>query len=323
MKDSILLVGSADPAIFRSTNYGGSWTIVDSELGHMGQGFLFQDSMIYAATGTDIYISADDGLNWKSMGLKEVANLGQSVNDVTAIKPYLFAGTGVAGVFRTSDYGESWIHPGQSFPVVTMTIIDTFLFAGTNYEIYRSSNYGKNWNSIAQTGYVSDLIPYEGYLFACTSQGLLFSTDKGDTWLDKSDGINGYVQSVLILDSTVLAGASSGVWARQLSEIVTNVQIDKDVAVDHFLLEQNYPNPFNPRTRIKYSIPQLSIITLKVFDIFGREIAILVNEEKPAGTYEVEFDARSYGGSNLSSGVYFYRMQAGDFIQTKKFVLIK
>ena len=85
-----------------------------------------------------------------------------------------------------------------------------------------------------------------------------------------------------------------------------------------FKLDQNYPNPFNPSTKIKYAIPQLSFITLKVYDILGREIETLVNTEKPAGAYVVKFD-----GHSLPSGVYFYRIQAGDFVDTKKFILLK
>jgi len=83
-------------------------------------------------------------------------------------------------------------------------------------------------------------------------------------------------------------------------------------------LYQNYPNPFNPTTTIKYTIPQTSFITLKVFDILGREVAVLVNEEKPAGSYEVDFNA-----SQLSSGVYIYQLKSGSFIQIKKMVLIR
>jgi len=83
-------------------------------------------------------------------------------------------------------------------------------------------------------------------------------------------------------------------------------------------LSQNYPNPFNPSTTIKFSIPNSSFITLKVFNLFGTEITSLVDEEKPIGNYEVEFDGR-----NLSSGIYFYRMQAGNFTDTKKFILLK
>ena len=81
---------------------------------------------------------------------------------------------------------------------------------------------------------------------------------------------------------------------------------------------QNFPNPFNPITTIKYQIPKLSFVTLKVYDVLGKEIAILVNEEKSAGEYEIEFD-----GNNLTSGIYFYRLQAGNFVETKKMVILK
>lgn len=81
---------------------------------------------------------------------------------------------------------------------------------------------------------------------------------------------------------------------------------------------QNYPNPFNPATTIKYSIPELSFVILKVYDVLGNEIAILVNEEKSMGIYVVEFDATNY-----NSGVYFYRLQTSNFTQTKKMSLMK
>ena len=83
-------------------------------------------------------------------------------------------------------------------------------------------------------------------------------------------------------------------------------------------LVQNYPNPFNPFTTIQYSIPKQSIVTLRVYDVLGNEVAALVNEEKTAGTYEINFNA-----SALSSGIYYYRLQAGSFVQTKKLVLLK
>lgn len=92
-----------------------------------------------------------------------------------------------------------------------------------------------------------------------------------------------------------------------------------------FTLNQNYPNPFNPTTTIGYSISEQEFITLKIYDILGREVALLINEEKPAGTYKVEFNANNLpnGKVNLSSGVYFYRLRAGGFTDTKKFVLLR
>ena len=83
-------------------------------------------------------------------------------------------------------------------------------------------------------------------------------------------------------------------------------------------LFQNYPNPFNPATKIGFRIPDFEFVSLKIYDILGGEVSTLVNEEKPAGSYEVEFNA-----ANLSSGAYFYKIRAGSFVQTKKMILLR
>jgi hypothetical protein len=85
-----------------------------------------------------------------------------------------------------------------------------------------------------------------------------------------------------------------------------------------FALYQNFPNPFNPSTTIKFELPKSSHVSLAVYDILGREQSVLVNERRNAGVYEVKFD-----GSNLASGVYFYRLEAGDFVQTKKLLILR
>jgi hypothetical protein len=101
---------------------------------------------------------------------------------------------------------------------------------------------------------------------------------------------------------------------------VTNVDDDQGslLVPDEYRLEQNYPNPFNSATAIKYSVPQRSNIVLKVYDILGKEITTLVNEEKDQGVYTINFDA-----NELASGLYLYRIQAGSFIDTKKMILLK
>jgi len=88
--------------------------------------------------------------------------------------------------------------------------------------------------------------------------------------------------------------------------------------LDDFILYQNYPNPFNPNTKINYQIPELSFVTIKVYDVLGTEVAILVSAEKTAGSYQVEFNA-----ANLPSAVYFYRLRAGTFTETKKMLILK
>ncbi len=100
--------------------------------------------------------------------------------------------------------------------------------------------------------------------------------------------------------------------------IVTDVEkIDNDIPKSYFL-SQNYPNPFNPSTIIRYQLPVKSKVSLKVYDILGKEVASLVNEEQSAGNYKINFSF-----SNLASGIYFYRIQAGKFTQSKKMILLK
>lgn len=83
------------------------------------------------------------------------------------------------------------------------------------------------------------------------------------------------------------------------------------------LLEQNYPNPFNPSTTIRYQLPKASRVSLKIFNTLGQEVAVLVDEEKEAGYYQARWDAA------LPSGVYFYRLQTGDYLETKKMILLR
>ncbi|MGB5288813.1 MAG: T9SS type A sorting domain-containing protein, partial [Ignavibacteriaceae bacterium] len=93
---------------------------------------------------------------------------------------------------------------------------------------------------------------------------------------------------------------------------------DVSVVPDNYSISQNYPNPFNPSTTIKYSIPQASFVKIKVYNTLGQVIAELVNQEIQIGNHEVSFDAR-----NLTSGIYFYRIEAGNFVETRKMILIK
>ena len=110
-----------------------------------------------------------------------------------------------------------------------------------------------------------------------------------------------------------------------IPEIPEPVSIKNDGEIaSEFLLSQNYPNPFNPVTRISWQSPVSSHQTLKVYDILGNKVATLVDEYKPAGSYEVEFSAGSSGdASGLSSGIYFYRLNAGNFVETKKMVILR
>jgi hypothetical protein len=100
-------------------------------------------------------------------------------------------------------------------------------------------------------------------------------------------------------------------------EAVTNIE-DEFTAPENFYLSQNYPNPFNPATNIEFRIVEGGFVSLKIYDVLGNEIATLVNEEKPAGIYKVNWNADKF-----SSGVYFYKVSVGDIVETKKMMLVK
>lgn len=98
--------------------------------------------------------------------------------------------------------------------------------------------------------------------------------------------------------------------------------VENELNLIAYNLEQNYPNPFNPSTTIRYSIPRNEFVSLKVYDLLGKEVATLVGEKKSPGNYEVVFNANNIS-SNFASGVYFYVLKAGNFSATKKFILLK
>ena len=176
-----------------------------------------------------------------------------------------------------------------------------------------------NWNGNGET----DLLHYAIYKGAIQnftpSQYNLLATSATNSYTDEAIVDYRVYYKVSAVD---ISGNESGF--SDEASILVGVK-DKKIILTKFLLEQNYPNPFNPSTTIKYSIPfvvneyfSFSNTTLKVFDILGREVATLVNKQQNAGNYEVIFNA-----SNLSSGVYFYRLQSGNFVETKKLILLR
>jgi hypothetical protein len=119
----------------------------------------------------------------------------------------------------------------------------------------------------------------------------------------------------------------AGLWEGQIWGIDNVTSVNNEIPKE-FKLFQNYPNPFNPSTTIRYFIPATSFVTLNIYDVLGNEVATLVNEQKTKGNYEVKFSTTggvTSGGNiyNLPSGIYFYRLQAGPFVETKKMLLLK
>jgi hypothetical protein len=123
---------------------------------------------------------------------------------------------------------------------------------------------------------------------------------------------------VINQNNRIYIGNSSGVFFGEADSLVVSVDENIKPVLKSFSLSQNFPNPFNPLTNIGFTISDFGFVSLKVYDILGNEIAILVNEEKQPGTYEVEFHA-----TDLTSGIYFYQLKAGHYLETRKMVMLK
>jgi hypothetical protein len=310
--------------ILVSSNYGASWNYCVS----------FENSFTLAANGTDIflgvwdhgiYLSTDIGTTWhqKDNGLANYTVLSFAFMGST-----VFAGT-EGGVFKSTDNGYSWTAVNSGLPnttfsgILNVTILAASgnnLFAEVNDSVYLSTNNGSSWNVLTNISSVNSLTAINNNLFAGTDSGVYLSTDNGISWITANVGLtNTKVVSLAIMGMNIFAQTSDNyVWMRPLSELITAVKGNEAQIPAQFKLDQNYPNPFNPKTTINYSIPKASLVMLKVYDVLGKEVATLIDEEKSAGNYHIQFNANT-----LSSGVYFYRLSAENSVMTKKLIIMK
>ena len=170
---------------------------------------------------------------------------------------------------------------------------------------------------------------YEFALIRYNSDGSLDSTFDSNgiaiTPIGSSSDVYGYSLAIQPDGKIIVAGdAKNGLYWMLSVVRYNNPSLPSGLKTftkelpDEFLLSQNYPNPFNPSTKIRFTVPAKSYASLKIYDVLGNEVATLIDEYKPAGIYDVDFDA-----SNLSSGIYLYKLTAGNFIQTKKMILMK
>jgi hypothetical protein len=202
------------------------------------------------------------------------------------------------GMLRSTDGDTSWEAdnhglapdgPGAKPSIFSITVNGAYTFVGTTASVFLSTDNGNNWVAAnkglpTSPSQVISVAAAGSDLFAGTTEGVFLSTNNGTTWKSTTTGI---------------AGSSVP-------------------SPDGFELAQNYPNPFNPTTVIRYQIPTNSYVSLEVYDLLGRKIGTLVSQHQSPGAHAVTFNA-----SNLSSGVYFYRLTAGRFIETKKLMLTK
>ena len=158
----------------------------------------------------------------------------------------------------------------------------------------------------------------------CTIVGdsgqIYYTTDFRENWVQQYTGTNISFKGVYFVNELIgWVVGDNGTILHTTNGGVSFVEEEQINAIPtEYNLSQNYPNPFNPSTKIKYSIPQSANVVIKVFDVLGNEIETLISGEKPAGTYELTWNA-----ANLPSGVYFYQLRAGDYIAVKKMLLLK
>jgi len=329
--DSNLLAGTTFNGVLRSTNNGKSWTDVNTGLPqHTGvYAFAVSGRDLFAGTdGTGVFLSTDNGTNWNAVG----SGLTEPVFALAVCDTNILAGNGF-GVFLSSKNGTRWTaaDSGLTNPFVNvLAVSDTNIFAGTDSGVFVSTSMGKSWSALStglpQYSMVTALATSGTNLFAgIYEKGVFLSTNNGMTWSEVNTGLSGligyqmpFVYALAVSGTNLFAVINGVVWQRPLSEMITSVQPISEDRPARFGLDQNYPNPFNPTTNIQFSIVHHQLTIVKVYDVLGRVVATLVNEVKEPGTYTVEFHA-----SSLASGVYFYRLTAGQYVECRKMIVMK
>jgi hypothetical protein len=207
--------------------------------------------------------------------------------------------------------------------IAALAVSGTNLYAGGSGGVFLSSNNGTSWTAVntGLTNTIVHAIAVSGAdIYAGTDGGVFLSTNNGANWTAVSTGMSNASIHTFAVSGTNLyaAGPDRGLWKRPLSEMVTLVESTPIDIPKQYSLGQNYPNPFNPSTTISFNLPSRSSVTLKIYDMLGKEIASLVNEELPPGAY-----SRTWNASGISSGVYFYHLKAGAFTETKRLILLR
>ena len=266
---------------FKTTNGGDEWILQGNQFSynHIHSIFFIDENIGYAAGGK-IYKTTNGGNEWHELSFIPPS----AIISLYFITSNLGFAVGIEDLFRTTDGGDTWntiMEPITYFNKILFINETTGYVLGTDF-IFITTNQGNTWTRQHTPKHwgLRDISFINPNLgWVVGSNGFLMNTINGGTFI-------GYENPSPILED--------------------------------FLLYQNYPNPFNPTTTIKYQIPKTSLVSIKVYDILGREVVTLVNEEKPAGNYDVEFD-----GSELSSGIYFYKLQTESYSSVKKMILLK
>ena len=291
-------VASSVDVIYRTTDGGNSWTSQTNQLAKNPQSVAFSNESkgIVVSDGLKAIYTTDGGITWNQSQFVNIPSGLESANlrKVIFINENDALAVGNQIILKSRDGGATFEYITTDTQVFLYSVAfrnDTAYVVGKNNnvngEIWRSVDQGESWVNIIDTTVINS-----------STSSFLYSTAidfKGYVWV---------------------SGSASNIFTT-MPEPPVSVGDDKYV-IRNYRLDQNYPNPFNPNTIISFELRRSDFVTLKVYDILGREIADLINGVKEAGVHQVTFDA-----SNLTSGVYFYRLQSGNFMETKKMVLLR
>ncbi len=302
--------------VYRSTNNGRDWKAINNNL---TEGTIYDlkafGNKMFAGTDEGVYLIKNNNYNWTKV------NNGLTVDTIrtfAAIGNILYAGT-CNGVFATENEGNNWYKiSDENFKmnVKSLAVVDNKLIAGADEGLFLYAN--NKWKSLNLD------IKYDNYniklriigtnIIAGFDDGVYFSSDMGNIWSKIYDDIPyyGYLSMLAVSDSNIIIGCD-GMWKLNITD---NELVD--LVPSEFTLYQNYPNPFNPSTTISFNLPSNANVSLKIYDVLGREVTTLVNEELQAGRYQ-----RIWNAVSFATGVYFCNLQAGNFSATKKLILIK
>ncbi|KXK43712.1 MAG: hemagluttinin repeat-containing protein, partial [Chlorobi bacterium OLB5] len=313
--------------MFKTTNGGLNWDSV-SFVGATSTlyctDFISVDTGWASGSSGTIYKTVNGGMNW-TLQTTGITSTLYRIDMVNALTGYFIGSSGACR--KTTDGGTTWTAQTPNYTStlywIDMKDVNSGYLVGIGGTLRRTTNGGANWDTVltpisASQYSISFSNMNTGYVVGAS--GYTFRTSNGGTTWDIKNSGSSTINAVYSkgYDSAFIAG-SSGMILKQYNALVGGITWNNN-SPQKFSLEQNYPNPFNPVTTIKFAIPHTAKISLKVYDILGREVEVLFNNvEFNPGTVTYDFD-----GTNLASGVYFYSLIANNsLIETKRMVLVK
>ncbi|HEY4612685.1 MAG TPA: T9SS type A sorting domain-containing protein, partial [Bacteroidota bacterium] len=326
----------------KSTDRGTSWQTIPHDFVPYFRptiySFAVSDSFLYAgvfhwdghSSWSTMYRKSHSESNWKSVSYWGLMRL---ITSIVVSGHHVFAvvdsyNRSKSELFHSTNNGDNW----QEIELPAVQIYSLYangnlIFAGTSSGAYRSTDQGATWaesNEGLQAGTSATAFTMnERIVFVGTaSSGVYFSTNEGQRWskLGVNPVADGHaIRSLAATSTHLFAGADGrGVWTIPLNEITAVQEPTNSTPPVSFRLHQNYPNPFNPTTVISYQMPVTSYVELTIYNMLGQEVATIISGKLEAGTHRATWDATGF-----PSGVYFYRLSAGQYHETKKLILTK